>query len=59
VERFKLSWGAQPIPSWGIIISLQLYLLGKPYLAMVPGVAIIFAISFYDDENGDALDVKQ
>jgi peptide/nickel transport system permease protein len=41
--RFKLSGlGAQPpYPVRSIIKDLQLYYTGKPYLAMVPGVAIM------------------
>jgi peptide/nickel transport system permease protein len=60
-----LGLGAQPpIPSWGSIIKdhYSYIILGKPYLAMVPGVAIMLLdISFYDDGNAlrDALDVKQ
>jgi peptide/nickel transport system permease protein len=63
VESKFLGLGAQTIPSWGSIIgSLQLYYTGKPYLAMVPGVAImLLTLAFMMMGNAlrDALDVKQ
>ncbi|WP_016988228.1 ABC transporter permease [Flavobacterium sp. ACAM 123] len=60
-----LGLGAQPpIPSWGSIIKdhYSYIILGKPYLAMVPGVAImLLTLAFMIMGNAlrDALDVKQ
>jgi peptide/nickel transport system permease protein len=60
-----LGLGAQPpIPSWGSIIKdhYSYIILGKPYLAMVPGVAImLLTLAFMMTGNAlrDALDVKQ
>jgi peptide/nickel transport system permease protein len=60
-----LGLGAQPpIPSWGSIIKdhYSYIILGKPYLAMVPGVAImLLTLAFMMMGNAlrDALDVKQ
>jgi peptide/nickel transport system permease protein len=42
--------GAQPYPVGKYYKgSLQLYYTGKPYLAMVPGVAIMLLTLAYDD----------
>ena len=60
-----LGLGAQPpIPSWGSIIKdhYSYIILGKPYLAMVPGMAImLLTLAFMMMGNAlrDALDVKQ
>jgi peptide/nickel transport system permease protein len=60
-----LGLGAQPpIPSWGSIIKdhYSYIILGKPYLAMVPGVAImLLTLAFMMMGNAlrDALDVKE
>ena len=60
-----LGLGAQPpIPSWGSIIKdhYSYIILGKPYLAMVPGIAImILTLAFMMTGNAlrDALDVRQ
>jgi peptide/nickel transport system permease protein len=60
-----LGLGAQPpIPSWGSIIKdhYSYIILGKPYLAMVPGIAImLITLAFMMMGNAlrDALDVKQ
>lgn len=59
-----LGLGAQPpIPSWGSIIKdhYSYIILGKPYLAMVPGVAImLLTLAFMMTGNAlrDALDVR-
>ncbi|OYU82163.1 MAG: peptide transporter [Flavobacterium sp. BFFFF1] len=59
-----LGLGAQPpIPSWGGMIKdhYSYIILGKPYLAMVPGVAIMLVtLAFMMTGNAlrDALDVK-
>ncbi len=59
-----LGLGAQPpIPSWGSMIKdhYSYIILGKPYLAMVPGLAIMFiTLAFMMAGNAlrDALDVK-
>lgn len=59
-----LGLGAQPpIPSWGGIIKDHYHylLFGKPYLAMVPGIAIsLITLAFMIMGNAlrDALDVK-
>lgn len=59
-----LGLGAQPpIPSWGSIIKdhYSYIILGKPYLAMVPGMAImILTLAFMMTGNAlrDALDVR-
>lgn len=60
-----LGLGAQPpIPSWGGMIKdhYNYIILGKPYLALVPGVAImLITLAFMMTGNAlrDALDVKQ
>jgi peptide/nickel transport system permease protein len=60
-----LGLGAQPpIPSWGGMIKdhYSYIILGKPYLALVPGTAIMFiTLAFMMTGNAlrDALDVKQ
>jgi peptide/nickel transport system permease protein len=60
-----LGLGAQPpIPSWGSIIKdhYSYIILGKPYLAMVPGIAImLLTLAFMMVGNAlrDALDVKE
>lgn len=60
-----LGLGAQPpIPSWGGIIKdhYNYVVLGKPYLAMVPGIAImLLTLAFMMVGNAlrDAFDVKQ
>jgi peptide/nickel transport system permease protein len=59
-----LGLGAQPLYLVGKYYkgSLQLYHTGKPYLAMVPGVAImLLTLAFMMMGNAlrDALDVKQ
>ncbi|MBE0392591.1 peptide/nickel transport system permease protein [Flavobacterium sp. 7E] len=60
-----LGLGAQPpIPSWGSIIKdhYSYIILGKPYLAMVPGLAIMsltLAFMMMGNALRDALDVKQ
>jgi len=59
-----LGLGAQPpIPSWGGMIKdhYSYIILGKPYLAMVPGLAIMFvtlAFMMVGNALRDALDVK-
>nr|WP_321540595.1 ABC transporter permease [Flavobacterium piscinae] len=65
-KRFKLlGLGAQPpIPSWGGMIKdhYSYIILGKPYLALVPGTAIMLVtLAFMMTGNAlrDALDVKQ
>jgi peptide/nickel transport system permease protein len=60
-----LGLGAQPpIPSWGGMIKdhYSYIILGKPYLALVPGIAImLITLAFMMTGNAlrDALDVKQ
>ena len=60
-----LGLGAQPpIPSWGSIIKdhYSYIILGKPYLAMVPGLAIMsltLAFMMMGNALRDALDVKE
>ena len=60
-----LGLGAQPpIPSWGGMIKdhYSYIILGKPYLALVPGTAImLITLAFMMTGNSlrDALDVKQ
>ncbi|MEZ4839702.1 ABC transporter permease [Flavobacterium sp.] len=60
-----LGLGAQPpIPSWGGMIKdhYSYIILGKPYLAIVPGIAImLITLAFMMTGNAlrDALDVKQ
>jgi peptide/nickel transport system permease protein len=60
-----LGLGAQPpIPSWGGMIKdhYSYIILGKPYLALVPGTAIMLVtLAFMMTGNAlrDALDVKQ
>jgi peptide/nickel transport system permease protein len=60
-----LGLGAQPpIPSWGSIIKdhYSYIILGKPYLAMVPGMAImLLTLAFMMMGNAlrDAFDVKE
>jgi peptide/nickel transport system permease protein len=60
-----LGLGAQPpIPSWGGMIKdhYSYIILGKPYLALVPGTAImLITLAFMMTGNAlrDALDVKQ
>jgi peptide/nickel transport system permease protein len=51
-KRFKLSGFrcTAPIPSWGIKDHYSYIILGKPYLAMVPGVALCLHWLFFDDE---------
>src|SRR5690606_22245021 len=59
-----LGLGAQPpVPSWGGIIKdhYAYIILGKPYLAMVPGIAIMLvtlAFMLMGNALRDALDVK-
>ena len=59
-----LGIGAQPpVPSWGGMIKdhFRYILLGKPYLAVVPGLAImslVFAFMTLGNSLRDALDVK-
>lgn len=59
-----LGIGAQPpVPSWGGMIKdhFRYILLGKPYLAIVPGIAImslVFAFMTLGNSLRDALDVK-
>jgi len=59
-----LGLGAQPpIPSWGSMIKdhYSYIILGKPYLAMAPGLAIMFvtlAFMMVGNALRDALDVK-
>jgi len=59
-----LGLGAQPpIPSWGSMIKdhYSYIILGKPYLALVPGIAImLITLAFMMTGNAlrDALDVK-
>lgn len=59
-----LGLGAQPpVPSWGSMIKdhYSYIILGKPYLAMVPGIAIMLVtLAFMMTGNAlrDALDVK-
>jgi peptide/nickel transport system permease protein len=59
-----LGLGAQPpTPSWGGIIKdhYNYIVLGKPYLAMVPGLAIMFltlAFMLIGNALRDAFDVK-
>lgn len=59
-----LGLGAQPpIPSWGSMIKdhYSYIILGKPYLAMVPGLSIMFlvlAFMMVGNALRDALDVK-
>lgn len=59
-----LGLGAQPpIPSWGGMIKdhYSYIILGKPYLAMVPGLSIMFltlAFMMMGNALRDALDVK-
>lgn len=59
-----LGLGAQPpIPSWGAMIKdhYNYIILGKPYLAIVPGLAIMFlvlAFMMIGNALRDALDVK-
>ena len=60
-----LGIGAQPpIPSWGSIIKdhYAYIVLGKPYLALVPGFAImilVMAFMLLGNTLRDVLDVKQ
>lgn len=59
-----LGIGAQPpVPSWGGMIKdhFRYILLGKPYLALIPGVAImtlVLAFMLLGNSLRDALDVK-
>lgn len=59
-----LGLGAQPpIPSWGSMIKdhYSYIILGKPYLALIPGMAIMFiTLAFMMTGNAlrDAMDVK-
>lgn len=59
-----LGIGAQPpIPSWGAMIkeNYNYIILGKPYLAMIPGIAImslVLAFMLIGNALRDALDVK-
>lgn len=59
-----LGIGAQPpVPSWGGMIKdhFRYILLGKPYLAIAPGIAImslVFAFMTLGNSLRDALDVK-
>lgn len=59
-----LGLGAQPpVPSWGSMIKdhYSYIILGKPYLAMVPGLAIMFvtlAFMMVGNALRDAMDVK-
>jgi len=59
-----LGIGAQPpVPSWGGMIKdhFRYILLGKPYLAIVPGISImslVFAFMTLGNSLRDALDVK-
>jgi peptide/nickel transport system permease protein len=59
-----LGIGAQPpVPSWGGMIKdhFRYILLGKPYLAIVPGLAImslVFSFMTLGNSLRDALDVK-
>ena len=60
-----LGIGAQPpTPSWGAIIKnhYNYMILGKPHLAMIPGLAImslVMAFMLIGNTLRDALDVKQ
>lgn len=59
-----LGIGAQPpIPSWGGMIkdNYRYILLGKPYLALIPGIAImslVLAFMLLGNSLRDALDIK-
>lgn len=59
-----LGIGAQPpIPSWGAMIkdNYNYIILGKPYLALIPGIAImllVLAFMLVGNALRDALDVK-
>jgi peptide/nickel transport system permease protein len=59
-----LGIGAQPpIPSWGGIIKdhFSYIILGKPYLAIIPGIAIlslVMAFMLTGNSLRDSLDVK-
>jgi peptide/nickel transport system permease protein len=59
-----LGIGAQPpIPSWGAMIkeNYNYIILGKPYLAVIPGIAImslVLAFMLIGNALRDALDVK-
>ena len=59
-----LGIGAQPpVPSWGGMIKdhFRYILLGKAYLAIIPGLAImslVLAFMILGNELRDALDVK-
>jgi peptide/nickel transport system permease protein len=50
-KRFKLQLGTTPYTQLGSIIKdhYSYIILGKPYLAMVPGVAIMLLTLAYDD----------
>ena len=60
-----LGLGAQvPVPSWGSMIkeNYNYILLGKPYLAMIPGIAmflLVMAFMLIGNTLRDALDVKK
>ena len=60
-----LGIGAQPpMPSWGAMIKdhYSYIILGKPYLAIIPGLAImslVMAFMLIGNALRDALDVKQ
>ena len=60
-----LGIGAQPpIPSWGGIIKdhFSYVILGKPYLAIIPGIAIlslVMAFMLTGNSLRDSLDVKK
>jgi peptide/nickel transport system permease protein len=58
-----LGFGIQPpLPSWGNMLhEAQQYLDSAPWLAIIPGVAIAFAVTsfnFIGDGMRDALDVR-
>ncbi|MPT33711.1 MAG: ABC transporter permease, partial [Flavobacterium sp.] len=59
-----LGLGAQlPVPSWGAMIkdNYNYIILGKPYLAIIPGVAmllLVLAFMMIGNALRDALDVK-
>jgi peptide/nickel transport system permease protein len=60
-----LGIGAQPpIPSWGGIIKdhFSYVILGKPFLAIIPGIAILFLVMAFmltGNSLRDSLDVKK
>lgn len=60
-----LGLGAQvPVPSWGSMIkeNYNYILLGKPYLALIPGIAmflLVMAFMLIGNTLRDALDVKK